>query len=115
MPIAEFYANTITVSTTELSMLTGNSTLQANTTDGIYQAFMDLNALTVSETFTLKVYETTIAAGTKRVVYESAFTGVQGTPIHATPALVFLHGWDMTIIKNAGTDRSILWSIRQIA
>ena len=31
-----------------------------------------------------------------------------------TPALVLMHGWDMTILKLAGTDRSIEWSIRQV-
>jgi hypothetical protein len=30
------------------------------------------------------------------------------------PISAFLHGWDVTIVKVAGTDRAINWSIRSV-
>lgn len=31
------------------------------------------------------------------------------------PSMIFMHGWDVTMKRLAGIDRSIGWSIRQVA
>jgi hypothetical protein len=41
--------------------------------------------------------------------------GAQADPLFVTPSLIFLHGWEFSLKKLAGTDRSIEWSIRQVA
>lgn len=114
MSISTFVSNTVTVSTTELSLLNGNSTIAANTSAGVYQVFVDLNAMTVSEQYQLKIYEKTISGGTQRVIQDVIFSGVQGNPIYASPSLILLNGWDMSLKKLAGTDRSLIWSIRAV-
>jgi hypothetical protein len=105
-----------TVSTTEWSLTTDTAGPDSSTTDGIFQVFLDLNALAAGDTFTFTVYETVAtSAGTQRKFYMAVFSGVQGTPIWVSPTLVLGVGWDATIIKNAGTDRSIVWRIAQVA
>lgn len=118
MAISEAYTSAgLTVSTTELSMVSGTSTLQNITTDGIFQAFIDLSAMAAGDEFDFAIYEKVNSAGTKRRCFVATFANAQGTnnAIWVSPALVLMHGWDMTLDKIAGTDRSIPYSIRQIA
>ena len=118
MALSEPYgANSLTVSTTELSLVSGTSSLQTVTDDGVSQAFLDLSALAVGDGFIFRVYEKVNSAGTKRVVWSAILAHAQGADnaIFATPTLILLHGWDMTIIRTAGADRSIPYSIRKVA
>ena len=115
MAISEAYSGTATISTTEYS-LTGNSTtIQTQTTDGVYQCFLDLTNLTITEIYELKIKEKVISTGTQNTVYRATFTGPQAAPYTSIPSLLLLHGWDITMDKISGTDRAISWSIRQVA
>ena len=116
MAIAELYSGSATISTTEISLVSGTSTLQSITTDGIYQVFLDLNALANGDVFELKVKEKVRAADTQRVTHIIPIAQAQpGQPNLASPSLILMQGWDVTLIKLAGTDRAIPWSIRQVA
>lgn len=116
MAIAELYSGSATISTTEISLVSGTSTTQSITTDGIYQVFLDLNAMANGDSFELRIKEKTRAADTQRIVYLMNFANAQTSqPNACTPSLILMHGWDITIIKIAGTDRAIPWSIRQVA
>ena len=105
------------VTTTEHSMpadATYNSG-SPQTDDGIYQAFIDMSSLGAGDEFEFRLYEKVASTATQRLVYVKNFLGACVMPLHVTPTLVLLHGWDMTIKKIAGTDRSIEWSIRKVA
>lgn len=115
MAISEGYSGTETVSGTEWSMTTDTSGPDTDTNGGIYQAFIDLNALAAADVFEFKVYEKVLSSSTQRAVYIARFAGVQGSPVWVSPSLILIHGWDMTLKKISGTDRSIDWSIRKIA
>lgn len=115
MAITEAYAVTETVGTTEHSFTTDTGGPDADTTDGVYQGFFDVNAFAAGDQFQFRVYEKAQSAGTQRIVYEAILTGVQVHPLFVTPSLVLMHGWDMTWKKLAGTDRSIEGSIRKVA
>jgi len=118
MAISEPYSSTgLTVSTTELSIVSGTSTLQNVTDDGIYQCFLDLNALVAGDAFDFSIYEKVAAASTKRKAFIASFAHAQGADnaVWISPSLVLLHGWDMTLIRTAGVDRAIGYSIRKIA
>jgi hypothetical protein len=114
MTISEAFSGTETVGTTEHSLVTDTAAVDAETSDGIFQAFIDLNALAAGDVFQFKVYEKVLSSSTARVVYSVVFAGAQGTPIWVSPSLILLHGWDMTLDKISGTDRSIDWSIRKV-
>jgi hypothetical protein len=110
-----FTGSAVTISTAEISMLSGTSTLQNNAVAGIYQAFIDLNSVAAADIFEFRVYETTITGGTKRLVYYARFANAQATPIFASPTLMLGIGWDMTLIKASGTDRALTWRVSKVA
>lgn len=115
MTITALYENSASISTTEYSLTANSTSLGAITTDGVYQVFLDLNALAAGDEYELKVYEKVQSAGTQRVVYRTYFVGVQAHPHHVTPSLVLMHGWEVSLKRLAGSDRTIGWSIRQVA
>lgn len=114
MAISQIYAVTETVGTTEWSFTTDSSGPDADTTTGVFQVFLDVNAMAAGDQFQIRIYEKIASGGTQRVVYQAILTGAQSEPIWVSPSLVLMHGWDVTVKKLAGTDRSIIGSIRQI-
>ena len=116
MTITTAYTGSATISTTETSLVSGTTTLQTITSaPGVYQAAIDLSALAATETYQLTIYEAAVAGGTKRIAMQRRITGPLDEPIYITPSVLLMHGWDVTLTKLLGTDRSISWSLRQIA
>lgn len=117
MAISEaFTSSSSTIGTNEFDLPNANTTISVQTSDGIYQAFLDLNNLETGDEFRFRIYEKAVAPGTQRVVQEVVFSNAQNTePVYVTPALTLLHGWTMTIKKNVGGDRIIPYSIRKVA
>lgn len=108
------HTGTETISTTEHSLTTDNAGPDANTTAGVFQAFIDLSALAAGDEFVFRVYETVRTGDTQRLVYTATFRGAQGTPVWVSPQLILGVGWDMTLDKIAGSDRAINWRISSV-
>jgi len=117
MAITEAFAGSSTIGTTEWSMTTNTAGPDVETSDGIFQAFIDLNALALGDVFEWRLYEKAQASDTQRVYHMVTWAHAQGTDAAGavTPSFILINGWDMTLKKNAGTDRAISWSIRKIA
>jgi hypothetical protein len=115
MAITEAFSGSETVGTAEHSLTTDTAGPDTQTDDGIYQVFIDLNALTVTELYEFKIYEKVLSGSTQRIVFSCRFAGVQSQPNYVSPSLILMHGWDMTLDKISGTDRAIDWSIRKVA
>lgn len=116
--MTQAFTGTAAIGTTEYSLTaaTANSAVvQTQTTSGIVQLVLGLQNLVAGDSYRLKIKEKVIsAAGTQRDLHTQVFTGVQGTP-HAIVAAVYLvNGWDFTLTRLTGADRSIDWSIRQM-
>lgn len=111
----EAFTGTETVGTTEHSMTTDTSGPDVDTSTGVFQAFLDLNAIAAGDTFEFKVYEKVRTGDTQRAVYSARFAGAQGTPVWVSPSLILGVGWDMTLKKIGGTDRAINWRISKSA
>jgi hypothetical protein len=116
MAISEPYElDGVTVGSSELSIVSGTTTLQTITDDGVYQLWIDANTMAKGDEFKIRIYEKVEATGgTKRVVLVATLSDAQ-SEIFVTPTLILMHGWDMTIQKIAGTDRAFDASIRKIA
>jgi hypothetical protein len=112
MALAESYVGSITVSTTELSLVSGTSTLQSVTDDVICQVFLDAGAVTDADLFVLQGKEKVQSAGTQRVFTRVPFTKNANSPLIASPSFILMHGWDWTLTKLVGTDRAIPYSVR---
>lgn len=113
MAITE-YTFSETISTTEWSLTTDTAGPDTQTDDGMVQVFVDLSALLAGDVFELAMYEKVASGATQRQVWTTRFAGAQGVPLWAGPANVVMHGWDYTLLKISGTDRSIEWSVRLI-
>jgi hypothetical protein len=115
MAITQAYVGSATIGTTEYSLPNASTTLTPIAVSGIYQLFLDFNALTATESYRLRINEKTQAGSTQRVVQDITISGVQSEPVYVTPSLLLMHGWDMTLQKLSGTDRAIEFSIRKVA
>jgi hypothetical protein len=113
--ITEYASGTATVGTTEWSLTTNTAGPDVQTDDGVYQFFLDMSALVAGDQFVLVVYEKVLSGGTQRVVFRAFIANAQSDPVWVSPSLVLMHGWEATIVKMAGTDRSIDFSVRRIA
>jgi hypothetical protein len=115
--ITELFVSTgLSISTVEVSLPNATTALASITTDGVIQIFLDASAMTVNDEYRLQVKEKVSGAGdTQRIVFEATLIGPQGAPVWVSPALVVMHGWDATLIRVGGADRSFKWSIRSVA
>jgi len=107
-----------TISTSEYSLPADTTTgvPTAQTDDCILQLWLDLNALQAGDSFRLRLYEKVNGAGaTQRLTEEWVFTGAQTKPGWVMPAVIVGHGWDLTLLRTAGSDRAIGWSLRKVS
>lgn len=114
MAIAEI-SGTETVTTTEWS-LTGDAAraAQAVTDQGAVCIELDLTTVVVGDQYELAVYEKVLSGGSQLKGQTFIFTGgAIGNPRWTSPSYQLKHGWDWTLKKLTGTDRSISWSIRR--
>lgn len=115
MPITEAYENTQAIDTTEWSLTGDDSSIDAITTAGVYQIFLDINDMVTGDELEIKIYEKARSADTQRVVYQSNLVGPQSPPMWVSPSLVLMNGWDVTLKQIAGTTGiTVNWSIRKV-
>lgn len=114
MAIAELYSGTEAVGATEHSCTTDTAGPDADTTDGVFQVFLDVSDMIAGDQLQIRIYEKVRSADTQRIVYQAVLTGAQSEPIWVSPSLILLHGWDVTLDALAGTI-TVNWSIRQVA
>lgn len=113
MAITQAYTGTATISTTEYSLVNNSTTLASSTNVGVYQVFIDTVNMVAGDRYEIRIKEKIISGGTQRTIYLSVLDGAQGSPF-VTPTLVLMNGWDVTMIRTAGTNRSFSWSIRKV-
>lgn len=116
MAISEPYElDGVTVSTSEISITNGDTSLQTQTADGIYSLFVDPTNMAAGDVFEVRIYEKVEGTGgTKRLTVAVKLIGAQ-TENLVMPGLVLINGWEMTIIKLQGTDRAFDASVRKVA
>ena len=115
MAITEPYElDGVTVGTTELSVVSGTTTLSTITTAGVYQLWVDPGNMAKGDEVSIRAYEKVEATGgTKKVFAQWSLLGVQ-SEVFVTPTFILINGWDFTITKIAGTDRAFDASIRKV-
>lgn len=113
MAISEPYSGTATVGLAELSLVSGTTTLQSVTIPGVIQLFIDSTNMASGDEYQIKIKDKIISAGAQENLYVATLDGKQDTPF-VTASLILYHGWDITLVKISGTDRSFSWSIRKV-
>jgi hypothetical protein len=71
--------------------------------------------MAAGDQYRVRLYEKADSGGTQRLVEEWILTGAQSKPMLVIPSVVLGEGWDVTVLRLAGSDRSIRWSIRRIS
>ena len=109
------YTGTQLVSTTKWSLTTATAGPDIDTNIGVYEAYLDVSAVAFGDEFLFEIWEKARAADTQRVTYSATIKDAQTDAIFKSPAMLLGAGWDMTVIKVAGTDRTITWSVRKVS
>ncbi len=113
MAIAEAFSGSEAISTTEWSLTTDTAGPDVETSDGVFQIWLDLNDMTTGDELQVRVYEKVQSTDTQRIVYEATIIGNQYPDLWVSPSLVLMHGWDVTLDAIAGTI-TVDWSIRKV-
>ena len=95
-------------------MTTDTSGPDVDTTDGVFQIFLDLSDMVAGDELQIRIYEKVRSGDTQRIVAQWSVFGAQADPIWVSLALILMHGWDATLDAIAGTI-TVLWSIRSVA
>src|ERR687891_1670131 len=107
MAISELYSDTGTsISTTEYSLTNDSTVVATQTADAIIQVVIDFANMAAGDQYEVKVYDKVYGAGSQKKIYHATLTGPQDAPF-VTPSLIVMHGWDVTVKRLAGSDRSI--------
>ena len=116
MAFSEAYSGTNGTWGTEYSLVNASTSLATEATDGIYQVLLDLNAMVLGDTYEFRCYEKVRSSDTQRVAFINTFSHAQGADgaIWVSPAIQLMHGWDFSVKRTAGSDRTITWSIRAV-
>ena len=85
------------------------------TTDGIYQLFIDVANMVAGDALEIRIKEKARTGDTQRQLLLATLAGAQSDQLWASPSLILMNGWDMTIKQTAGTGRAFPWSIRKVA
>lgn len=111
--LTALYENSASISTTEYSLPNNSTTLAAKTDDGYIQLWLDLSAMVAGDQYELRFYEKVASGGTQRQFWPTTvLTGVQSPSHWVSVPFSVMHGWDITMKRLAGSDRTIAWSIR---
>jgi len=113
MPIAEVFSGTAAIGTTETSLVTNTAGPDAETSDGIIQAFLDVSDMVAGDILQIRLYEKARSADTQRLAKEWILTGLMAEPLWVSDSYILMHGWDFTCDALAGTI-TVNWSIRSV-
>lgn len=114
MAASEAFSGTEAVGATEHSLTTDTAGPDAETSDGVFQLFLDVSDMVAGDILQIRLYEKARSGDTQRLAQEWVLTGAQAAPLWISDAYVLLHGWDFTLDALAGTI-TVLWSIRKAA
>jgi hypothetical protein len=111
-----FTNNSASISTAEYSLpgATTSGVPTSQTDDCILQCCIDFGNMAAGDQYRVRLYEKYASAGTQRLVEEWIFTNAQSKPLFVMPSFFLGEGWDVTVLRTAGSDRTILWSLRKV-
>ena len=113
MAITEAFTGGQAVGATEWSCTTGTSGPASETSDGVFQVFLDISDMIAGDELQIRMYEKTQSGLTQRAAWQANLVGAQGMPLWVSPSFMLLYGWDFTLKAIAGTI-TIYWSVRKI-
>jgi hypothetical protein len=111
-----FVEDSATISTTEYSLPADGAGPTAQVDDCLLQVWIDFANMAAGDEYRVRLYEKVNGAGaTQRIADQWSLVGAQARAAFVMPTVIVGNGWDVTVTKIAGTDRSIGWSLRKIS
>lgn len=109
-----YATGSISVSTTELGFINGTSTIATSTDAGIYQAFIEIASIAYGDIFDVYLNEKTRSGDTqiKWMVGRLTVDNAAGWP---SASFILGNGWDFSMKKISGTDRTVRYSVRRVS
>jgi hypothetical protein len=104
-------AVTVADSGSQTATISTEHTLSTITTAGVYTLAVDSAALAAGDSVVLRVYGKARSADTERLIFESAFSDVQGDPLKLSFTVVSPHHFKATLQQTAGTGRAFPWAV----
>lgn len=101
-----------TISTSEYFLVSDSTTATYQTEDARITGAIDFANMTAAEQYRIRIYDK-VNGGSALPLWEAYLTGVQPGPL-VLPTLMVGNGWEISVLKVAGTDRSIAWSVRKL-
>lgn len=101
------------ISTTEYFLASDSTTATYQTTDVVLQVYLDLGAMAAGDEYEIKIYEK-VDGTNAEVIYRATLNGAQ-SQMWVSPAFILGVGWEVSLDKLAGTDRTIPWTLAKIA
>lgn len=108
-----FTNNSATIGTTEYFLASNSTTATYQTTVCILQVWIDLGNMAAGDEYTIRLYEK-VNGSAARLVESWTRAGAQSKPGFTVPTNVVGEGWEVSVQKVSGTDRSIGWSLREV-
>lgn len=102
-----------TIGTTEYFLASDSTTATYQTADVVLQVYLDVNAMAAGDEFLIQFYEKIDGTNVRRY-YFATLVGAQSEQ-WVSPAFIVGNGWEVSVKKITGTDRSIPWTLAKIA
>ena len=99
-----FSIDGVTIGASEISVVSGTTTLQTRTETGSFALHVDAAALEKADYYNARYYEKVEApGGTKRLAFQQTISHAQAE-LWKLPDMLLKNGWDMTLQKVGGAD-----------
>ena len=114
MPFSKFEGSAL-VTTDEFSLPNQSLTLTPRLEEGAFQFVLDASEMQAGDEFRLRFYESVFAGRPQFLVEEYSISEAQQRPLIYFPSILLSGGWDVTLYKVSGGDRTFYWSLRYSA
>lgn len=106
-------SDSATISTTEYWLASDSTTKVDQTDDCVLQVWLDFAAMVAGDRYKIRVVEKVNAGTQANAILEIIVDGVQANLV-IIPSLIVGDGWEVGVIRMAGSDRTIAWSLRKL-
>jgi hypothetical protein len=100
------------IGSTEYFLASDSTSASYQTTDCIMQAQIDFSAMQAGDQYEVRVYEKIDGTNARLLFPVATLTGAQANA-YVIPAVIVGSGWEVSVKKIAGTDRTIAWTINK--
>jgi hypothetical protein len=106
-------ADSASISTTEYFINADSTSAEVNTDNMSVSFHLGLENMVAGDQYQIIFYEKAHGSATKRAMFTAVATGVSEDFV--CPAIRVSNGWDIGVKRLAGSDRTIYWTIYEVA